>query len=291
MGWNGSGGRQEARETIRNRAQKRSTYRVVWGLGLLIVAAIAAICIVCGVRRDPPDTSVVTDRLRPVRDVKTHVVSNGVGGVREARPRDKAEALAAMQEQAKKYIKKALTNNVIWVTPPLAPDDPDRALLTRQSCEIAALLAVQPGEQLIPFPYSFLDENESEDTPRKDNGNKEFLDAMKQFRLKVKEADSDDRVAFKEKFLTAQGEILSAMNEGVNVNDSLRAAYEFRVRAYETRNAAIETMREFLQSGDDVEDTRGVLKQINEKFAEDGIKAITEEEIGIENGTDEEEIN
>ena len=76
--------------------------------------------------------------------------------------------------------------------------------------------------------------------------------------------------------------MLKGIDGGLSVNDTIRAAYEFRQRAYKLREEAIKTMIGFLESGDSIEDTVSVLNQMNNKFSEEGIKAILPEEIGIE---------
>lgn len=205
------------------------------------------------------------------------------------------EVLAEFREKAKEFVRRAATNDVSWTVPALAPDDPDRALLTRVSCELSLLLAIRPGEQLLPFPFAFMDEEKSrqaaiergEEPPRSDGGNAEFEAALAKFKIRGKETDSDERLAFKEQMLSAQAELLQSLDEGSSVNDVIKAAWEFRERAYRVRQESVAQLTEYLEESQDVERTRQLLADYNSSLKENGIIEIPEEEIGIE--TPEEE--
>lgn len=289
MGWNGSGGKTPVAVP---KARPRKGVAVGRGLVAGVIVAVGGLAVwwmlsgggESGADAKPRRARTVKDVSRPGGGESSAAKSEGAG-----KPSAREERLAALQDEIRQYIRKSPTNNVIWTSQPLAPDDPDRAIYTRLGCELAALIAVRPGEQPIPFPYSFMDEDEAKrraeaegKVAKTDNGNAAFKDALGKFRIAAKATDGEDRLAFKEKMIGAQMELISSLDEGLSVNDAIRAAYEFRVRAYETRNAAIETMSGFLAQGDSVEDTKEILAEMNAKFDEEGIKRILPEEIGIE---------
>lgn len=202
-------------------------------------------------------------------------------------PKSAKDIAAEFSEQAKEFVKKAVTNETQWIVPPLDPDDPDNALRTRVCQELGSLLSIEPGEPMPPFPYSFLLEDDmraaqerGEDVGEIDNGNNAFLDSLAKYRIAAKETDDEHRLEHKEKLLTAQGELLDAIDEGLSVNDTIRAAYEFRKRAYETRTELSNLLREIAsEEGTDIESFKKQLEYANDKLKEEGILTIPIEEI------------
>ena len=190
-------------------------------------------------------------------------------------------------EKVKEFIKKKPeTNKVFWIVPPLAPDDPDNALRTRVAQELGSLLSIEPGEAMPPFPYSFMIEDDAkaaaangEDVGEIDNGNKSFMESLKKWKIVAKETDDDKRIEHKSKILDAQTELLAGIDEGMSVNDSIRAAYEFRKRAYEMRSTIIKTLSEFAEGEENHEDTIKSIKEMNTRLEEEGIKKINISEV------------
>lgn len=205
----------------------------------------------------------------------------------ESRPPATAASVAQeYNDTVKEFVKKAATNNVVWIVPPLDPDDPDNALRTRVAQELGSLLSIEPGEPMPPFPYSFLMEDDmkeaasrGEDVGEIDNGNKTFLESLKKWKIAAKENDDDHRLEHKEKLLQAQQELIDGMNEGVSVNDSIRAAYEFRKQAFEFRSTIVNTLTEMAAEGDPPEKTIEMLRDVNKQLAKEGIKTIPVVEI------------
>ncbi|MBQ5530656.1 MAG: hypothetical protein IIT98_01450, partial [Kiritimatiellae bacterium] len=74
-------------------------------------------------------------------------------------------------------------------------------------------------------------------------------------------------------------ELIDGMNEGVSVNDSIRAAYEFRKQAFEFRSTIVNTLTEMAAEGDPPEKTIEMLRDVNKQLAKEGIKTIPVVEI------------
>lgn len=91
--------------------------------------------------------------------------------------------------------------------------------------------------------------------------------------------------------LSAQAELIQSLDEGSSVNDVIKAAWEFRERAYRVRQESVTQLTEYLEESQDVERTRQLLADYSKSLKENGIIEIPEEEIGIETpeeeGTDE----
>jgi uncharacterized membrane protein len=83
----------------------------------------------------------------------------------------------------------------------------------------------------------------------------------------------------KSKLIEAQTELLAGMNEGISVNDSIRAAYEFRKRAYEIRSSIINTLSELVADNSNQGEMISQIKEINTQLAEEGIKQIAISEV------------
>ena len=221
------------------------------------------------------------DKARRIREVAPATAkANDASDTKRQAPSTPSAVAQSYNEQVKEFVKKSTgTNNVHWIVPPLAPDDPDRALHTRVTQELGSLLSVEPGEQMPPFPYSFLIEDDmkarGEDTSGVDNGNKGFLESLKKLKIQAKETDDEHRLEHKQKLIEAQSELLAGIDEGISVNDSIRAAYEFRKRAYEMRSTIINTLSELHQKDGNDEDTIRQVKDMNNRLAEEGIKKIS----------------
>lgn len=280
----------------RGRARPSHRRKVLLALAVLcVLLAGGAFFVLRGSGREG-GTETGDSSRPPLRTGKaTHPMDNKTVPRKSATAKTAKEIAAEFNDQVRSFVK-AKTNNIVWIVPPTDPDDPDNALRTRVSQELGSLLSIEPGEAMPPFPYSFLLEDDmrkaaasGEEVGEIDNGNKTFLEGLKKFRIVAKEGDDERRLNHKAALLAAQDELLRGMDEGLSVNDSIRAAYEFRKHAYELRSEAIKTMTEFIEAGEDVEETISVLKQMNAKFAEEGIKAILPEEIGIEEEAESEE--
>ena len=231
---------------------------------------------------------------------KTEPVESITKSITHTKKNDKVSASTIAQEyndRVKEFIKKKSgTNKVHWIVPPLDPNDPDNALRTRVAQELGSLLSIEPGEAMPPFPYSFMIEDDAKeaaangvDVGEIDNGNKLFVESLKKWKIVAKETDDDKRIEHKSKILEAQAELLAGIDEGMSVNDSIRAAYEFRKRAYEMRSTIIKTLSEFAEGEESHEDTIKSIKEMNARLEEEGIKKINISEV-IPDYEDEEEI-
>ena len=283
MAWNGSD-RKNGKPAARRPAPSKRNPRwhgPVAGLCAVIGVGIAAWLLLVG-PADGKKPSAVKDRKDVVASVKEEPVESAEESPREHMRRRIEEAVS---DKVRDYITKPATNKMDLLKKPIADDDPDRGLLTRVSAELATLLASTPGDKPMPWPYAFMDEDKRRANGGKgdgDGGTAEFVASIKKYKIAVKDGDDEHRIEFKKRMLEAQGELLEGIDAGVSVNDSIRAAYEFRVKAYELRSTAVKTMREFLDEGDTVENTREVLKEMNAKLESEGIRTISEEELGIE---------
>lgn len=284
---------EEAKDKPKNKkpVSKRSSsvgngFRIaVWGIiGLVVAVAGYFIATDLGGERGTEESK--KRKSGRIEDV-TPAVSTPANCGESAKSKTAHDIAEEFSEQAKAFIKKAVTNETQWIVPPLDPNDPDNALRTRVCQELGSLLSIEPGEPMPPFPYSFLLEDDmreaaanGEDVGEIDNGNKAFLDSLAKYKIMAKETDSEHRLEHKEKLIAAQSELLDAMDEGYSVNDTIRAAYEFRKQAYETRAELCNLLTEIAQEEDtDIEIFKEQLEIANARLAEKGIKAIPLEEI------------
>ena len=300
MAWNGSGntGTVPSKPTGTVPAPSRTLHKVLITAAVVVAIAAGGYFLHCATERTGPEDQdeSSSSRIAKTTPTKRNPRHRGAddappsaGNLQTPRSTRTAKDVAAeFNEQVRKFVK-ASTNNISWIVPPEDPCDPDNALRQRVTQELGSLLSIEPGDPVPPFPYSFLLEDdmrraaaEGETTGEIDNGNAAFLEGLKKFRIVAKDGDDERRLSHKEALLNAQEDLLKGIDEGLSVNDTIRAAYEFRRRAYELREEAIRTMVGFLGAGDSIEDTLSVLNQMNGKFAEEGIKAIQPEEIGIE---------
>ena len=203
-----------------------------------------------------------------------------------------------LNEQVKEFVKKANTNNVIKLgPPPLDPDDPDNALRTQTMTEVAMLIGIEPGDPMPPVPFSFMIDDDvieqakisGERVVTIDGGNKRFKDELAKWKITAKETDGEARLKRKQELLGVQLELLNGIDEGISVNDSIRAAWEFRKNAYEARNELISALTEMHEADPDISITKELIKKANEKLAADGIKTINTEEVVLDYEPDSEE--
>ena len=193
-----------------------------------------------------------------------------------------------MNEQVKEFVKHSPTNKIEWVVPPLDPNDPDNALRTSIARDIGTLLSIRPGEEIPPcIPFSFMFEDDAINAAAArgdavvtvDGGNKRFLEDLKKWKVTIKEGDSEARVKAKNELVDAQLELLKGIDEGVSVNDSIRAAYQYRIEAAKTRKDLMKTIKEMHKEDPDVETTRALIKKANEQLEAEGIIPIHEEAV------------
>lgn len=210
------------------------------------------------------------------------------GGEEAARRRVRDE----MGEKVKEFITKPMTNALHFIGEiPLDPNDPDNAMRTQAARDIATLLAIRPGED-VPgcIPMGFMFEDDAIATARaeglsivvSDGGNKQFLDDLKKWKVTLRETDGESVAAHKSKLIDAQLELLDGIKDGISVNDAIRAAYEFRLRAAEARRSMVDMIAELRsEQGADAsdEDTVALIKKCNERLAEEGIVEIDPSEI------------
>ena len=279
-GWNGSD-RRGVSTPVQPKvtAKKPSPIRGLIAGGLVCVLAVGAyFAFFAG--SEKPKTEQIEKESGRIKEVKPAAAKKLEGD----KPAGKSAAAVAktFNEQVKEFIKKSPgTNKITWIVAPLDPDDPDNALRQGITQELGSLLSVEPGEEMPPFPYSFLIEDDMKEAAAKgeevgeiDNGNKAFLDSLKKWKIAAKETDDEHRLEHKQKLIEAQSELLSGLDEGISVNDAIRAAYEFRKRAYEMRSTIVNTLTELHTKDGNDEDTIRQIKDMNNRLAEEGIKKI-----------------
>ena len=303
MGWNGSGAAPiKSKEKVT--AKKPTPVRGLVAGGLVCVLAICASLVFFsgGEKRTAEEESTQRGRIKAVVPASASKVTFA----EESRAEKIKKVKEALNEQVKEFIRKADTNHVVRLGPaPLDPDDPDNALRTQTMTEVAMLVGITPGEPMPPVPFTFMMEDAALEEAAKsgeavvvfDGGNKRFKEELEKWKITIKETDSEKRAAKKQELLETQLELLKGIDEGVSVNDSIRAAYEFRKQAFEARSELMKTISEMHEMDPDVDITKELVKKANEKLAVDGIKEITygevipdyeEEEVPMEEKANEE---
>ena len=284
MAWNGSDSSSRAQPSASQdaKARKPSAVRGV-AAGLAIMFILAAALVLFYLRTSPESGQRTIDRrgARPISEA-------GTSAPREPKGSAKSAALkkikAELNDKVKEFVKKADTNNVIRLGPaPLDPDDPDNALRTQTMTEVAMLVGIEPGEPMPPVPFTFMMEDDAVKAAAdsgarlvvSDGGNKRFQEELAKWKITIKDTDSEQRAAKKQELLESQLELLNGIDEGISVNDSIRAAYEFRKRAYEVRTGLMNTISELHAEDPNVAITKELVKKANEKLAADGIKQIS----------------
>ena len=286
-GWNGSD-RRGVSTPVQPKvtAKKPSPIRGLIAGGLVCVLAVGAYFVFFGGSEKPKAERIETDRGR-IKEVKPAAAKKNTAENSKSREREIAKE---MNELVKPYIKKGTgTNNVIRLGPqPLDPDDPDNLLRTRVAQDVGQLLSIQPGEMVPPmlvFYFMFEDDEREakiaagEKVITTDNGNQEFLDSLKKWKMTIKEGDTEARRLAKEKLNDAHIELLKGIDEGLSVNDSIKAAYQFRVEAAKTRQSLIDEISRLHTEDGDVSVTKELVQTANEKLAAEGIIKINMEEV------------
>ena len=282
MAWNGSNGSGRAQSsTVPDaRAAKPSLARgVVAGLVVVIISlsALLMLCSRSGSKTEPASTDKAKAKAIPESPHSSAPTAS-------SRPAALAKIKAELNDKVREFVRRADTNNVIRLgAPPLDPDDPDNALRTQTMTEVAMLVGIEPGEPMPPVPFSFMIEDDAIKAAAEsgeklvvfDGGNNRFREELKKWKITIKDTDSEQRAAKKQELLESQLELLRGIDDGISVNDSIRAAYEFRKRAYEARMKLVNAISELHSEDPDVEITKGLVRKANEKLAADGIKTIS----------------
>ncbi len=293
MSWNGSDG-SVAKTPIKKKVKTPSAMRGIFaGLVVVAIACGGLFYILSGSDDAKPDTTGKT-RINDYKPSRSHRVSDTAAQTRPATSVDRVKA--DLSAQVKEYIKKAPTNSVSWKMPDLDPNDPDNALYTKVAQEIGAVISIEPGDPIPPFPFSYLLEDmekeaaaDGEGKSVADNGNANFMNSLKKWKIVAKETDDEGRLDKKQRLLEAQSELLAAMDEGASFNDTIRAAYEFRKNAHMMRSTIIQTLSELNTKDGDVDQTIKQIEDINTKLSEEGIKQIAIEEVLTDYETQEEQ--
>ena len=211
---------------------------------------------------------------------------------REGRGDPQRRVREELGEKVREFITRPMTNALHFIGEiPLDPSDPDNAMRTQVARDIATLLAIRPGED-VPgcLPMGFMFEDDAIATARvegqkvivPDGGNSQFLEDLKKWKVTVKETDGESVVAHKSQLIDAQLELLDGIKEGISVNDAIKAAYEFRLRAAEARRSMVDMITELRnEQGEDAsdEDTVALIKKCNRKLAAEGIVEIDPSEV------------
>lgn len=262
-----------------------TSFKFVFVLVPIVVLAVGGIFWFCNTL-----SSATSDKEKSFeKKIKEVDVETDVASKSEETYNDKVKRIRnEMNDQVKEFVKKSPTNKIEWVVAPLDPDDPDNALRTSIARDIGTLLSVRPGETIPPcIPFSFMFEDDAiaaaaargESVLTVDGGNKKFLEDLRKWKVTIKEGDSEARVKAKNELVDAQLELLKGIDEGVSVNDSIRAAYQYRVEAARRRTALMDSIREIHKEDPDVGVTRGLIEKVNEQLNEEGIIPIEEESV------------
>lgn len=287
MGWNGSDRRGNSTPVQPKAAAKKpSPIRGLVAGGLVCVLAVGAYLVFFAGSENSKTERVEKDRGR-IRESEPAKVPKAAPATKSRADKIK-KVKEELNDKVKEFIKKADTNHTVRLGPaPLDPDDPDNALRTQTMTEVAMLVGITPGDPIPPVPFSFMmDDAIMEEASRKgdavvvfDGGNKRFKEELEKWKITIKETDSEQRAAKKQEMLESQLELLKGLDEGISVNDSIRAAYEFRKQAHEIRCELKKTITELHDADPDVDITKELVRKANEKLAADGIKKIAYQEI------------
>ena len=189
---------------------------------------------------------------------------------------------AELEEKVKEFVKKPMTNIVeILGMKPLDENDPDNIMRTQAARDVGTLLSFQPGEPIPPFitlGFMFAGED-AEGGEKGDGGNAAFIDSLKKWKVEIKDADGEHVAKAKSDLFDAQLELIKDIEDGLTVNDSIKAAYEYRVRAAEFRTELLDLIKELHAEDKDPETARALVKKANEKLTDKGLMVICEEEV------------
>lgn len=268
--------------TKKDDGAKRSLLRGSFA-GIIVVSVAAVVALV--LLSDGDEKPKASGR----RSSSTINESKPAGPKKESKSDRVKRISAELKDQVREYIKKPIgTNELHFVHKKMDKNDPDRALKTQVARDVGELLAIRPGERVPScLPFGFMIEETSLEMAsadgakviEMDGGNKRFLESLKKWKVTIKDSDTEDRVAQKMQLVDAQLELLQGIDEGTTVNDALRAAYDFRVKAYEKRQDLIRTISELHKDDPDVETTRELVRRANTSLADDGIIPIHMENV------------
>ena len=263
--------------------------RVPLVLLVSVVLAVAAVALWWALRDGGREGGAAAPEARPRQSEPIAAAKPGAGD-KDAQSRRRLRD--EIEEKARDFIDKPMTNVLHFVGEiPLDPDDPDNAMRTQVARDIATLLAIKPGEDVpgcIPMGFMFEDDAiaaaraEGQKVIVADGGNSQFLDDLKKWKVTVKETDGESVVAHKTKLIDAQLELLDGIREGISVNNAIKAAYEFRLRAAEARRSMVDMITELRdEQGEDAgdEDTLALIRKCNEKLVAEGIVEIDPSEV------------
>ena len=169
-----------------------------------------------------------------------------------------------------------MTNTALGAITYLSPDDPDIAIKTGIHQEIGSLMSGELGDPVAPFPYSFQVEGSGSQTD-------EFVASLKH-KIEIHSDDDIPTMELKRKTLQARLDLLAAIDEGLSVKDALKEAYIQRVRAYEARQAYIADLQDYAAENPSQKEFNDTLEAVNAKLKEKGIKIISRENLGLEDG-------
>ena len=266
--------------------QKRKGFRFpVLAVAVLIAALVAVWFVFSGDDPSPKGESA----QKAHRTIKAQAPAHRVQDAPTSEEEHVRKIRAEINEKAANFVTERMTNIVeILGEKPLDPDDPDNALRTRFAKDVATILAIQPGEavpEILVFSFMFEDDAraaaEAEGREYKgDGGNKDFLESLKKWKVTMKESDGESLAATKENLVKSQLELLDGLKEGLSPNDSIRAAYEYRVKAAEFRHELIDMLKEIhTKENNDVAATRGLIAEANKILDEKGFMRIHEESV------------
>ena len=285
MAWNGSNGNSAVQQK-KERLPRRPSFVRGMLVGLAAVSFVALCIWIYNVRTPVRETIKSNRKPASIGEIKPTVRHDDVDDVRAEKVR---KVKSEINEVVREYIKKSPTNRVAYAASKHDPNDPDNILRTQVAKEVDILLRIRPGDR-IPKQlfFSFMSDDVALSHARAkgdtlitlDGGNEAFLDSIKKWKVTIKDDDDDDCVARKQRLVDAQLELIKGIDEGLTVNDSIRAAYQYRVRAFEAREEMIKMLSELhRQEGSNNEDTIAMIKKANENLAAEGIKEIYPEDV------------
>lgn len=284
MAWNGSGSESEGGVPFADMTRApRPAWRRGASAGLTIVG-LGAAALYFLVIAPGKTTAARGDAESPN--------AKGKATARVEMPHSRTEVIREVKSElnakVQPFIRRADTNHAVRLgTTQLDPADPDNALRTQTMTEVAMLVGIEPGDPMPPVPFSFMQEDMALESATRDGsamvesdgGNRQFMEELEKWKITVKDTDSEARAAKKRELLASQLELVKGIEEGLSVNDTIRSAYDFRVKAYEARRNLLTAISEMHASDPDAATTRALIKTANAKLAEEGIKAIADEEV------------
>lgn len=274
MAWNRPSTDSKTETALRRTGTVRPTIAVRGLIAGVIVVVGAGIAMWWLWPEDMTRQDAASTRKGLIREMTPTIPTNAPAVAEVSRESSKERILEELKEPAGEFVRKAPTNNIVWMSKALKPNDPDNALRKRTAFALGALLSIRPGEHIPSFmTLDFLMGGKPD---RADGGNARFVNDLKKWQIEIKEGDSEHLAAHKKDLFDAQLELIKNIDEGVSVNDSIRAAYQYRVNAAEFRDSLIQMVKELHRESPDRETTRSMIAQANKKLEEQGIKGISE---------------